>query len=348
MIKAGFKVFVACVAGLGSALAYADLYGADAAYQAKDFPKAFELYRELAELGHAESQETLAIMYVQGEGVKRDNMLGYAWASLVLEQHPSEASQSIADQLKPHLSEAGRKTADDVRAKFGQAALKRTVLHLDKVAIALSRSICKMKAPVNPNDFFPPEAAQKGISGFAIIDARVFSDGRDHDPRANRLIPAQPFDGPAMLVSMNNLYSPQTDNGVPGPCAIRFKVKFNVTPHPPEKPNTEDLAVGSKRPEARFYLAALLATNPDAQVRDPKRALEIFGGDQGIYDQNPIAFEIRAAARAQTGDFFAAVDLQKKAIRMARVFHWNNAPLDVRLVAYQAKQTWTGDLLAFY
>jgi hypothetical protein len=59
--------------------ARADLYSAAEAAEAKDFARAFELYRELAELGHAESQEMIAAMYVNGEGVKRDNVLGYAW-----------------------------------------------------------------------------------------------------------------------------------------------------------------------------------------------------------------------------------------------------------------------------
>ena len=55
-------------------------------------------------------------------------------------------------------------------------------------------------------------------------------------------------------------------------------------------------AVEGNRPEARFYLSALLASSPDAGVRNPERALEILGKDRGIYELNPIAWEIRAAA----------------------------------------------------
>ncbi|MEO8019582.1 MAG: hypothetical protein ABI769_17360 [Pseudomonadota bacterium] len=458
--RSGFRILAVCLAALMSSLAHADLYSADAAYRAKDFPRAFELYRELAELGHAESQETLAIMYVQGEGVKRDNILGYAWAALVLEQRPSEAAQGIYQQLHPHLTESARKTAEELRAKFGKDALQKNILGVEKIPVASKKVQCRMTALANPSDFFPPEATEKGISGFAIIDARVFSDGRDHDPRAVRLIPAQPFDGPAMLVSMNNRYSPQTDNGSTEPCTIRFKVIFTVKPGPASKTVERDLdaikkkavagdpdsqlfyglllqdaetppfrevpldwfikaaqagnafaqylvghdqlnsfmfeaneakgifwldkaahggdsdaqlelanyylrnasnagnvrkaaellerAVEANRPEARFYLAALLASNPDPQVRNPTRALEVLGKDRVIYDLNPIAWEIRAAAHANAGEFDDAIDLEKRAIRMAKNLHWNTAPLEARLAAYQGKKSWTGDLLAFY
>jgi len=464
-IKRAFKVFIMCLAGLASSLAHADLYTANAAFQAKDLPRAFELYRELAELGHAGSQETLAIMYVQGEGVKRDNILGYAWAALALEQRPSEAAQGIYEQLNPHMTESGRKTAEELRARFGKDALQKSILGIEKTPLASKKVWCRIKTPANPDDFFPPGAAEKGLSGFAIIDARVFSDGRDHDPRAARLIPAQPFDAAAMLLSMNNLYSPQIGNGSAEPCTFRFKVKFTAWSARTPKKVEQDLnaikeravsgnpdsqlvyglllrnaddppsgevpldwiikaaqagnpfaqylvgheqlysfmfeaneakgifwldkaaragdydaqlelanyylrdasnagnvrkavellgrALEANRPEAPFYLSALLASSPDAEVRNPKRALEIFGleifgKDQGIYDLNPIAWEIRAAAHANAGEFDEAIGLEKRAIRMAKAFHWNTAPMEARLAAYQGKKSWTGNLLAFY
>jgi TPR repeat protein len=457
--SSAFKALIVCVLGLASSLARADLYAADAAYRAKAFPRAFELFRELAELGHAESQETLAIMYVQGEGVERNNILGYAWAVLVLEQRPSEAAQSIVDQIGPHLTESGRKTTEELRARFGKDALQKSILRTEKTRYATKKFLCTMKVPANPDDYFPEEAIKKGMSGHALIGARVFSDGRDHDPRPAKLIPAQAFDQPAMLVSMNNLYSPQTENGSPQPCTMSFKVKFWVGRRP-TKPVEQDLsalrkkadegdpnsqllygvqlqnsdrpqtgekplewfvkaaqagnpvaqylvgrdqlsshwdesneaqgvfwldkaaragdsdaqlelayhylrdasnsgnvrkaaellgrAVEAGRPEARFYLAALLASNPDDGIRDPKRALEIFGKDQDIYDLNPIGWEIRAAAHANLGEFDDAAKLQKLAIRKAKSFKWNTAPLDARLATYEAQQPWVGDLLAFY
>lgn len=80
-------------------------------------------------------------------------------------------------------------------------------------------------------------------------------------------------------------------------------------------------------PEARFYLAAILSSHPDPSISDPKRALDVFGEDRGIYELNPIAWEIRAAAQN---------------------FRWNTQPQEERLAAYEAQQPWTGNLLAFY
>jgi uncharacterized protein len=458
--SSAFKAFITGMLALASSLAHADLYTAEAAYAAKDFPRAFELFRELAELGHAESQETLAIMYVNGEGVERNNTLGYAWAVLVLEQRSSEPAQSIVDQVSPRLTEARRKTVEELRTKFGRDALNKSILNFERKPLASKKSVCTFKRPANPDDFYPEEALAKGLSGFAIIDARVFSDGHDHDPRAERLIPAQAFDGAAMLVSMNSVYGPPTGDRIAEPCEIRFKVKFTRSGAKKSKPilaegsevkqkaesgdpdsqllyglhlqnaqvpaadkahlewfikaaqagNTFaqylvghdqlysytseaneaqaifwldkaarggqgdaqfDLAnyylrdasspgnamkaaellggaVASGVPQARFYLAALLASHPDENVRNPKRALDLFGGDQGVYELNPIGWETRAAARANLGEFDKAVELEKRAIRLAKRFNWNTVPLEARLAAYEAKKPWVGDLLAFY
>ena len=72
---------LAILAMLMPLASHADLYTAMLPHEKKDFERAIELYRELAELGRPEAQENLAVMYVNGEGVKRDNVLGYAWAS---------------------------------------------------------------------------------------------------------------------------------------------------------------------------------------------------------------------------------------------------------------------------
>ena len=85
MSKFGYLAGLFLVSGLIQSPARADLYGAQQAYKKQDFAQAFTLYREIAELGHPFGQETLALMYVTGEGVKRDNVLGYGWAVIARE-----------------------------------------------------------------------------------------------------------------------------------------------------------------------------------------------------------------------------------------------------------------------
>ena len=84
--KKVFQALFLIPAGSWAPMAGADLYQASAAAEKGDFARAFPLYRELAELGLPEAQENLAVMYVNGEGVPRDNVLGYAWAKLAIEQ----------------------------------------------------------------------------------------------------------------------------------------------------------------------------------------------------------------------------------------------------------------------
>ena len=47
-------------------------------------------------------------MYVNGEGVKRDNVLGYAWAAIAKESGGGAAAAGILAQLEPHLNAAAR------------------------------------------------------------------------------------------------------------------------------------------------------------------------------------------------------------------------------------------------
>ena len=106
---------VLCMAG---GAAHADLYQAIAAADKQDYARAFELYRELAELGHPEAQENLAVMYVNGEGVQRDNVLGYAWAKLALDNGGGEPAREIVRQLEPHLTAAARQRLADLQAHY--------------------------------------------------------------------------------------------------------------------------------------------------------------------------------------------------------------------------------------
>jgi TonB family protein len=98
--------------------------------------------------------------------------------------------------------------------------------------------------------------------------------------------------------------------------------------------------------EGMFYLAALLAATPFADLRDPGRALALLEKVQGEFSNNPSLNEIRAAAQAGGGDFKAAVASEQHAIGSARVVSWNLAPLKERLARYQASQAWYGNLLA--
>jgi len=106
MSKFGYLAGLFLVCGLVQSPARADLYGAQQAYKKQDFAQAFTLYREIAELGHPLGQESLAVMYVTGEGVKRDNVLGYGWAVIARENGGGDDMQNIISQIEPHPQKA--------------------------------------------------------------------------------------------------------------------------------------------------------------------------------------------------------------------------------------------------
>jgi hypothetical protein len=99
--------------------------------------------------------------------------------------------------------------------------------------------------------------------------------------------------------------------------------------------------------DGALYLAALLAAAPVQEVHDPARALKLLDGMLRKEKDNPTAFEIRAAARANTGDYKGAVKDETYAIDRATALGWDLAPLNERLTHYQAREPWEGNLLEF-
>jgi TPR repeat protein len=448
--------------GLAPIPAWADLYSASAATEKKEFAKAFELYRELAEMGQPEAQENLAVMYVNGEGVKRDNVLGYAWAAIALENGDREAAQGIVSQLAPHMTDAALARASELKSKFGQEALAKTLLPVRRVRTETPvPRACNIVAVADPDNYYPREARNRQISGDTMVEFLVYGDGRAHDPRSTYSFPPEVFGVAGRNVSLYNRATPKVENGVAVPCRIRIRVKFSISPaghkdaleeqivatrerarrgdpmaqlayavvienrpdlaEKDELPigwylkaaqagipaaqhvvganaltgmeveqdevkgllwlnkaagagNSEaqlalanyhlqmlpdsaalaaavdwfDKAVAGGSRDARFYFAALLATGPDAALRNPTRALELIEQAKGDFGLNPIWSEIRAAAYAASGDFEKAKKEQGAAVRMAGRLGWNTAPQEARLADYAVSKPWSGDLFAFY
>ena len=271
------------------AMSRADLYSATAAAEKKDFVRAFELFRELAELGHRESQENLAVMYVNGEGVKRDNVLGYAWAALALENGGGEAAQGIVNQLEPHLNAAARARIAEVRAKFGKAALEERLLPTPYVAgTSEDAKPCLMRFPANPDTYYPYDAKIQMISGTVLVEATVAPDGRARNARAWYSLPANVFDEAGRRVAFASIFETPKENGVAVACTIRFKVKFQVHTGSGIGPATE---------EQKKVLAEVRAK---AQAGDPRSQLTYallreMRPDMNVVSEPPTNWALMAA-----------------------------------------------------
>jgi TonB family protein len=248
-------VAIGAILSCAGVLARADFQSAEAAYANKDFDRAFEGYRELAELGHRPSQENLAVMYVSGEGTRRDNVLGYAWARIAKEQGDSQAVTGIVMQLEPHMNDASRERVEELRSKFGQEALKARLLPIE-TRPPFEPIRCEFLTPANPDNFFPQAAIKEGLGGNVVIDFTVQPDGRAHSTRVVSTTTPWVFDEAARAALMHSTYKPAQTNGSGTPCNLRVKLKFDTRPS--GMPKTEELA------------AKLPATKARAEAGDPQ------------------------------------------------------------------------------
>jgi len=275
--------------------AHADLYGAEKAYAEKDFAKAFALYREIAEMGHPLGQESLAVMYVNGEGVKRDNVLGYGWALIARENGRNDIAQNIITQIEPHMTDAARKRVAELQAHFGKAALQESLLPVlpgqpvpgTQVEYKPDPDNCTFTRPANPDDFYPESAVRQGMSGNVEMEFTVMPDNRAHNPRAIFGLPPGAFDQPAKKVILNSAFRAKKVNGVAVPCTMRIRVKFTV------KGGT----AGSQSPEVAQALADArkksLQGDPSSQMT---YALLLQGlGGSSDASEYPIVWNLKAA-----------------------------------------------------
>jgi TonB family protein len=94
-----------------------------------------------------------------------------------------------------------------------------------------------------------------------------------------------------------------------------------------------------------LLLAAVLAASPDPHTRDPARALSLADALEREHKNNPLYWEIRAAALAAKGDFTGADKSQTHGIDAAAQLGWNLDDMKTREALYASRQTWTGNLL---
>jgi TonB family protein len=372
------------------------------------------------------------------------------------------AAAGIISQLDPHMNPAARSRVAELQARFGKAALQERLLPKPYDPTAVSRRSCTVKWAADPDEFYPPDAKRRQISGSVIVDVTVAPDGSARNVRVWNSLPATVFDEAGRRVAFENVYKAPVENGVPVTCRIRFKVLFAIRysrandGQTPEQlkvlsaarasaesgdpvsqltyglalemrsrlkdeslpiewfvkaaqsgiPTAQylvgrhllsaadggletdhgkaiawlqmaadsgqadaqtllanyllraepanayrmaqellDKAAASGHRDAKFYLASVLATGPDAARRDPRRALELLEQVKRELDFDPAFFEVRAAAHAMLGNFGEAQKDQKTALQKAKKAGWSTKDQEARLANYQASTAWEGNLL---
>ena len=226
--RCSFRRLCSAILGLLPGAALADLYSASQAYEQKEYERSFALYRDLAELGQVKAQQNLALMYVGGEGVPRDNIAGYAWALIAKENGGGEGVQFIIDQLEPHMTESARKKVAAITAQFGSAALEERLMpKIFEGANYTDRTPCLMsKQAVNT---YPRTAVQSGIQGHAYMEFTVMPDGRARNPRVVYAVPSGVFEESARRMIMRSEFTPSIQKGVPVPCTTGVMVRYVIS-----------------------------------------------------------------------------------------------------------------------
>jgi uncharacterized protein len=292
------------VAVLFATAAHADLVGAQKAYAARNFESAFQQFMEVATLGNVTAQENLAAMYVDGEGVARDNVLGYAWAVIARENGGNAAMQNIIDQLQPHLDDKARARVKAVTDQFGKAALEERLLPAPSAdpRQRLEGEACKMTRPVNPNDFYPRSAVREEISGSVFVEAAISSDGKVHRPHVWYSVPEGVFEHAGRAVTWSSGFASRKADGPSDLCAIRFKVKFRSK-------SPKDVSITEAYKNAR---APALGGDPLAQVIYGLLMFdrEVQGNATATPDMTPAAWFLKAAqAGLPYAQYLVGIDL---------------------------------------
>jgi TonB family protein len=190
---------------------WADLYSAEVAYEKKDFSKAFEQFKDLAELGQPTAQYNLAVMYARGEGVEASNTRAHAWASLAAANGVKEAT-SLAETLAPQLTPTSLKISAEIQAQFSQAALDARLLpRVRQGGDYEGHTPVRPLKPFIPS--YPDAARKKGVQGEVYVEFTVAADGHARMPRILYAVPEGYFESTVRDSVMRSSYVAARVNG---------------------------------------------------------------------------------------------------------------------------------------
>jgi len=89
-------------------------------YDSEDYAAALEEWKPLAELGEADAQFTLGLMYAEGNGVTQNNTRAYVWWNIAASQGFKEAAVNLSKvqrKMAPSEIRKAKQLASDCVAK---------------------------------------------------------------------------------------------------------------------------------------------------------------------------------------------------------------------------------------
>jgi uncharacterized protein len=211
LLRSWVAALVASTACFIAVPSRADMYSAEVAYQKKDFAKAFQEFKELAELGQPRAQYDLAVMYARGEGVENSFTCAHAWASLAA-ANGYAAGTTLAEKLAPRLTPTSLKISAEIQAEHSQAALDaRLFPHVLQGQEYEHRNPVRASQPFVPQ--YPGAARAKGVQGEVYVEFIVAPDGRPRVPRILYAVPQGYFEATVRDSVMRSSYQPARVDG---------------------------------------------------------------------------------------------------------------------------------------
>ncbi len=207
-------------------LAYADYQTAAKAYQDKNYDKALVEFRELAELGHPDSQYALGVMYYQGQGANKNPMLAYGWIRLAADAGNAKA-KDLEPKIRAQMEDESVDRARGILDKFTPTAVQSRLLP----KVIENCEYYKATAPKKkslPTPIYPSAAIAQGISGSVLLEFFIETDGTVRDVRVIEAIPGGTFDESVRATAFKWTFEPAMRNGRPFATWAETYVIFKV------------------------------------------------------------------------------------------------------------------------
>lgn len=217
-----------CLAAAASGAAHADLLSAQQSFKQGDYEKAFNEYRDLAQLGQPTAQYNLAVMYARGLGIQQSDLNAYAWASLAGDNGDSNGKR-LAEKLRQDLVPGTEKIAEDVRRQYGQQALDERLMpkiERDPLPDKPENSRCRSVHTEFPT--YPASALDNGKEGIVYAEFSVHADGSARNPRIIYALPAGLFEAAVRDSLLHTRYPKGSADALPVHCGAIYDF-FNRT-----------------------------------------------------------------------------------------------------------------------
>lgn len=93
------------------------------AFGGQKYEKAYQIWKPLAEKGNADAQYYMGVMFANGQGVKLNNIVAYAWYSVAAEEQ--EMAEENRDDIEVKLSVAQLEQAKKLAKEYSRKYLSR-------------------------------------------------------------------------------------------------------------------------------------------------------------------------------------------------------------------------------